>query len=67
MNIYDTIQADQIEDGDQIIIDGEALEQVTVLESEDPDEVVIRGYSEDEGDFVRHTLPYDYSVDLWSV
>lgn len=69
MNIYDTITADQIEDGDQIIVDGEAYENVAVLggNPQDDSEVLVRGYSEDEGDNVTLSLPYDYPVDLWAV
>ena len=67
MNLYDTITADQIEDGDQIIVDGTPYENVRVLDSDDIDEVRVVGYSEDEGDNVTLSLPYDYSVDLWAV
>lgn len=66
--VTDTIDADQIEDGDQIIVDGEALEGVTVHDDEsDNDGIVVRGFSWETGDSVEHTLPYDYRVDLWSV
>lgn len=65
--IHDTIDADQIEDGDQIRVDGTLYENVKVEASDDPDEVRIRAYSEDEGDMVTLSLPYDYRVDLWSV
>ena len=67
MNIYDTIIADQIENGDQIIVDGTPYENVRLLDSDDIDEVRIVGYSEDEGDDVTLSLPFDYSVDLWAV
>lgn len=67
MNIYDTITADQIENGDQIIVDGTPYENVRVLDSDDIDEVRIVGYSEDEGDDVTLSLPFDYAVDLWAV
>ena len=66
MNLYDTITADQIEDGDQIIVDGVAYENVVVL-VHDVDEVRVRAYSEDEGDNVVLSIPYDYPVDLWAV
>lgn len=66
--VQDTIDADQIEDGDQIIVDGEALEGVTVHDDpNDPDGVIVKGFSWETGDAVEHTLPYDYRVDIWSV
>lgn len=66
--VHDTIDADQIEDGDQIIIDGEPIEGVTVHDDpSDPDAVIVKGFSWETGDAVEHTLPYDYSVDVWSV
>jgi hypothetical protein len=65
--IHDTIDADQIEDADQIRVDGTLYEDVRVENSNDPDEVRVRAYSEDEGDMVTLYLPYDYRVDLWSV
>lgn len=65
--IHDTIDADQIEDADQIRVDGTLYEDVRVENSNDPDEVRVRAYSEDEGDMVTLSLPYDYRVDLWSV
>lgn len=66
--VTDTIDADQIEDGDQIIVDGEHLEGVTVsADPDDVDAVIITAFSWETGDRVTHTLPYDYPVDLWAV
>jgi hypothetical protein len=66
--IHDTIQADQIEDGDQILVDGDHLENVRVdSDPEDIDAVVVTGYSFDSGDAVTYTLPYDYDVQVWSL
>lgn len=65
--ILDTITADQIEDGDQIKVDGTLYERVTILDSTDPDEVRVRAYSDDEGDMVTLELPYDYPVETWSL
>jgi len=65
--INDTIIADQIEDGDQIQVDGVYYENVALLDATDPDEVRVRAYSEDEGDLVTLELPYDYPVNLWSL
>lgn len=66
--IHDTIQADQIEDGDQILVDGDHLENVRVdSDPEDIEAVVVTGYSNDSGDAVTYTLPYDYDVQVWSL
>lgn len=68
MNITDTIHADQIEDGDQIIVLGDYLEDVEV--SEDPDDlsiVIVAGYSHNTGDTEVYQLAYDADVHLWSV
>jgi hypothetical protein len=68
MNILYTIDADQIEDGDQILIDGDPLENVTV--SDDPMDdfaVVIKGFSNDTGDVETYTVPFDYPVEVWAV
>jgi hypothetical protein len=66
--VHDTITADEVEDGDQIIIDGDLLENVRV--ESDPDDisaVIIVGYSDNTGDVVRYPLPYDYTVELWAI
>lgn len=66
--IIDTIDADQIEPGDQIVLDGEYITVDTVEDSDTDDYgVVISGYSWDEGDSVSETLPYNYRVDVWSL
>ena len=68
VTITDTIQADQIEDGDQIIVDGDLLERVSVSESyADPDEVIVKGFSYESGDAVTYSLPFDYDVDVWGI
>lgn len=67
INEYDNVTADQIEDGDQIKVDDVYYENVTILESTDPDEVRVRAYSEDEGDMVTLELPFDYPVTLWAL
>lgn len=65
MNIYDTIKADSIEAGDQIIIDGNPIE---VNEVEDEDNfVVVKGFSHEAGDNVTIVLEFDEFVDLWGI
>lgn len=66
--ITDTIDADQIEVGDQIVLDGEYIEVATREDDpEDSDGIIVSGYSWDEGDRVEKTLPYNYRVDVWSI
>lgn len=64
----DTITADEIEDGDQIIVKGDLLENVRV--NGDPDDVsvvIVTGYSHESGDIATYTLNYDDDVELWSL
>jgi len=70
MNIYDTITADQIEDGDQIAVSNsegvpDYLENVRV---EDLGAVImVSGDSDNTGDRVTYMLSPDAYVDLWAV
>jgi hypothetical protein len=67
MNILYNIEADQIEDGDQIVVDNDYLENVTVLDGEDINEIIVKGFSEDTGDIAEYALPFDYTVSVWAV
>lgn len=67
MNIYDTITADQIEVGDQIIVDGDPIEVKSVHDTDDPDEVVVSGYSHETGDTETYSLFADDPYNLWAV
>lgn len=68
LNIIDTIQAWQVDETDQIIVDNDPIEVSTVREDEDDtDAVIITGYSHESGDSVEYTLPYDYEVEVWAV
>lgn len=69
MNIYDSITADQIEVGDQILVDGDPVEVTTV--GEDPEAplegIRVVGYSHESGDSVTYDLWFGDYVDLWAV
>lgn len=67
MNIIDTIAADTIEVGDQILIDGDPIEVKFVLESDDIDEVIVGGYSHETGDTETYSLYADDCFDFWAV
>lgn len=65
MEVYDVITASQIENGDQIIINGDPIE-ITKEPIEEGEAVLISGYSHISGDTVIYTLPYDREVELWT-
>lgn len=69
IQVFDTIQADQIEVGDQILVDGDPIEVTFV--GPDPfntlEGVRVSGYSHEFGDTVVYDLYFSDSVDLWSV
>lgn len=68
LNIIDTIQAWQVDETDQIIVDNDPIEVKTVREDEDDlAAVIVTGYSHNSGDSVEYTLPYDYDVEVWAV
>lgn len=68
MNILFSVQADQIEVGDQILVDGDPIEVTGVADDvEDAAGVIVWGFSHDSGDSETYTLPFDYDVDVWSV
>ena len=68
INITDTINADQIEDGDQIAVNGDHLENVVIDgDPNDPDAVVITGWSVNTGDLETYSVRYDTDVDVWSI
>lgn len=64
--ITDTIQAYQIETGDQILVGTDALENVTVLD-DTLDEIIISGFSNDSGDRETYNLHPDDTVHVWSI
>lgn len=68
MQIFYTIQADQIEVGDQIVVDGDPIEVTFVGDNpEDINEVLVKGVSHETGDTVEYPLPFDYDVDVWGI
>lgn len=68
MTVIDSIAAWQIDDGDQIIVDGDPIEvAVAIHGTHDPYEVLVSGYSHESGDFVEYSLYADDSFDLWTV
>ena len=67
MNIIDSISADTIESGDQIIVEGDPIEVKSVHDSDDIDEVIVIGYSHVSGDTERYSLYADDYYDVWAV
>lgn len=67
VNIIDTISADTIEVGDQILIEGDPIEVTYVGETEDIDEIIVKGFSHDSGDSETYSLYADDYFDIWAV
>lgn len=65
--IIDTVSADTIEVGDQVIIEGDHIEVTRVSETEDIDEVVISGFSHISGDSETYALYADDTYEIWSL
>jgi hypothetical protein len=65
MIIYDYISADQVQDGDQVYVNSDALEDV--IRQDVGELVVISGYSHNTGDVESYYLKPDDIVELWSV
>lgn len=64
--IYDTVEAGTLEDGDQILWQDDILDSL-IVENIDRDYVIVRGYSHVTGDHERYEIPVECAVDLWSV
>lgn len=67
MIVIDEIFADSIESGDQIIVDGDLIEVREVLETDDVDEVMVKGYSHESGDVETYSLYADDRFEVWAV
>lgn len=67
--ILDTIDADQIEVGDQILVDLDPVEVTWV--GDDPEApaegIRVKGYSHESGDEVVYDLYFADRVDVWSL
>ena len=68
--VYDTVRADQVEEGDNIAflpIDGEVQEVMAVTRKVDSgDSILLTGDSYQSGDRVTYILAFDHEVDLWT-
>ena len=67
METFFDVDADQIEVGDQILVDGDPIEVTDLPESDDPDAVVIVGYSHESGDKVRYEVLFSDSFSVWGI
>lgn len=67
MTVIDSVPAYSIEKGDQVIIDDDPVEVTEVLDGDDPDEIIVRGYSHESGDRIEYPLYADDSFDLWTI
>lgn len=64
---YDTVSADTLEVGDQVIIDGDYVEVRDIRDTDDIDEVVVVGYSHESGDTETYSLYADDMYGLWAL
>lgn len=62
-----SVSADQIEVGDQIIIEDDLIEVKSVSDTDDIDEVVVKGYSHITGDTETYSLYADDTYDVWGL
>jgi len=67
ITILYTVSADQIESGDQIIIDGDPIEVTYVGASDDIDEVIVSGFSHETGDQETYSLFGDDEYEVWAL
>ena len=65
--IIDTVPAYSIEVGDQIIVDGDYIEVKSITETDDLDEIIVKGYSHITGDTEAYELYADDTFDVWSI
>jgi hypothetical protein len=67
MTVIDSIAAWQIAEGDQVIIESDPVEVAETFDGEDPNQIIVRGYSHESGDRVEYSLYADDKFDLWTV
>lgn len=65
VEIYDTVTADSVEVGDQVLIEDDPIEVSKVIDSGDA--IMVKGYSHLTGDAANYILKPDSTVGLWSV
>lgn len=65
--IVDNIRADHVEAGDLVIVEGDRVEVSYVGDMEDdPDGVVIKGYSHTTGDTETFEVYFGDAFDVWT-
>jgi hypothetical protein len=67
METFYEVDADEVEIGDQIIIDGEPVEVVSLPPAQSIDEIIIRGYSHSTGDRETYTVKYNQRFEVWGI
>jgi len=66
METFYEVDGDQIEIGDQVIIYGEPVE-VTAINDEMGDKIIISGYSHATGDREIYTIGHNDRFEVWGV
>lgn len=64
MTVIDSVDADQIEEDDLILLDSEEIQVRKILECEDITGVAFEGYSLSSGSVDTYQLPYNHRVDI---
>lgn len=67
MIITDCVPAYTLEVSDQVLINGDPIEITSIVDTDDIDEVLIRGFSHDTGDIVEYGLYADDEFEIWSI
>lgn len=67
MDVIDTVDADTLETGDLILMDGDEIEVLEFGECDDINGVSFRGYNRSTGMVEPYELPYDYRVHILGV
>lgn len=65
VNVYDFVNADTLEEGDQILYENDPIEVQGLIDS--GDSIMVKGYSHLTGDSVIYILSPSTEVGLWSV
>lgn len=63
METYDTVSADSLAVGDQVVIKGENCDVMAF--SDEGEQVSLKVYSHDTGEVVTVSVNYDAPIDLW--
>ena len=68
METFYQVDADQIEQGDQILVYGDPLEVTKIMDDPDDDsQLIICGLSYNTGDIERYPVKFNERFEVWGV